>query len=232
MAEKPRTSRAPVVGDQIETRSEFEMDMSVPKRGKVKVIESKHRRITVKGVTDGVAHTLQVEYVLARTKTNGKAATNPEQGQTYIISRATTPAAVTQPDGTAVSTSLSHTILTDDLDVGPATFLPTGVMKVGQAVPLPSGAFGLGNQMKKGTLTYRGLVEGSTDRSRFDVSLDVVTNDDSMTMTGTLLGSFQIDNATSRGLAFETKGPITVTSGGLSGKGFMKLTETFSYSDK
>ncbi len=227
-----RTSRTPVVGDQIETRSEFEMDMTVPKRGKVKVIESKHRRITVEEVAGGTASKLRVQYVLARTKTNGEAVTNDEQGQTFLISRATTPATVKHLDGRAVPKQLSETVLTDDLDVGPATFLPTGDMTVGQAIAMPGAAFGLGSQLKKGTLTFRGPAPGGPGRTRFDVSLDIVAKDSEMTMSGTLLGSFDIDVATSRGLTFETKGPITVTSGGLSGKGFMKLTETFSYQDK
>ena len=223
--------RSPVVGDQAEVRQEFELDLTA-NGNPLKVRGSSQRRIEVLAVSGNTPTRMQVNYVLHRTLVNGTPQADEVQGQTFIVDQSRGDKSITTIAGQTPSAAQLKEVKDDDLDIGPASFLPDSEFKVGQSLPLPSSFVPAGSTLDHGTLTYTGTqTQGASKVASFDMSLDIRNDTGDVKMSAKLSGSLELDVATSRLLLVTMKGPVTASGKG-SGGGFMNYSARYSYTDR
>lgn len=223
--------RTPVVGDQAQIREEMEIDLKA-NGNPVKVRGSSQRRVQVLAVNGNAPTRMQVEYVIQRSETNGKAETSPAQGQTFIVDLSRGEKAITTAAGQAPTAAQLKDVSDDDLGIGPVSFLPESEFKVGQSVPLPPSLVPSGTTLDTGTLTYTGTQnQGGSKVATFDMSLDIRDDRGPVKIAAKLSGSLELDVATSRLLLITMKGPMTASGTG-TGSGFMNYSARYSYTDR
>ncbi|MEZ4234315.1 MAG: serine/threonine-protein kinase [Polyangiaceae bacterium] len=223
--------RTPVIGDQAEIREELKIDLEA--NGKqVKLASSSQRRVQVLSVEGNTPSRMQVEYVIERNETNGKAETSAAQGQTFIVDVSRGQKEIVTAAGQAPSAAQLKDVKDDDLGVGPVSFLPDSEFKVGQSLPMPASLVPTGAQLERGTLTYTGTKDqGGSKVATFDLSLDMRDERDVVKIASKLSGTMELDVSTSRLLLVTMKGPLSASGGG-SGSGFMTYTARYSYTDR